>query len=173
MFLLMIGDIAGVVVDVGSDVVDSIDVGDRVAAMIPLLGSKWGGYAEYVAVDVNHIARIPQEVSFIDAASLPLVSLTTMLAYDNIPPPYDDKKILIHAGSGGVGSFALQYAKKVMKFGTVSTTCSKRNKEFVEVLGADNVIDYNDVDFTDVIQDYDVILDPLSYMYEEQSLKTG
>lgn len=166
------GDIAGIVTEVGSEV-RNIDVGDRVAAMIPLLGSKWGGCAEYVAVDWKYVAIIPPILTFSQAASLPLVALTAMTAFDSIPLPHTNKSILIHAGSGGVGSFAIQYAKKVLGMGVVTTTCSKRNEEFVRSIGADNIIDYTETDFTTVVHNYDVILDPMSFLYEASSMKQG
>lgn len=169
---LITGDIAGVVVQVG-DSVTKVAVGDRVAALIPLLGSKWGGYAEYVAVNADYVAIIPSKLSFPEAASLPLVALTAMTAFDNIPLPHTNKKVLIHAGSGGVGSFAIQYAKQVLRFDTVATTCSHRNKDFVTSLGATDVIDYTTTDFIDVVKNFDVIIDPMSFLYEEQSLQPG
>ena len=173
LYIYTPGDIAGVVVEVGAAVVADIRVGDRVAALIPLLGSKWGGYAQYVAVNADYIAKVPPGVSFVQAASLPLVSLTALTAFDNIPFPYANKKILIHAGSGGVGSFAVQYAKHVLGVGVVATTCSSRNQEYVKGLGADVVVDYSRTDFTSVVEGYDAVIDPMSYMYEEASLKPG
>lgn len=167
------GDIAGVVVQVGSDVRSDIKVGDRIAALMPLLGSKWGGYAQYAVVNANFVAKIPSNVSFVQAAALPLVALTSLAAFDHIPLPYVDKKLLIHAGSGGVGSFAIQYAKHVLGISVVATTCSGRNEEFVKKLGADEVIDYTRLNFTSVVKDYDVVIDPMSYMYEDATLQPG
>jgi alcohol dehydrogenase len=163
------GDITGVVeyAPPGSQ----FKVGDRVVAMVPLVGTKWGGYAEYYASRENFIARVPDNISFEQAASLPLVALTTLQALEDIQDP-QSKSILIHAGSGGVGTFAIQWAKKVLKMKSVATTCGERNIQLVQTLGADVVIDYRKEKFTDHIKNYDVVFDQLSYENEKITLNS-
>ena len=164
------GDIAGIVeyAPQGS----KYKIGDRVAALVPLTGTPWGGYAEYYAAQEDFIAHVPDNVTFEHAASLPLVALTTLQGLEDIKSP-SNKSILIHAGSGGVGTFAIQWAKYVMKFHTVATTCSARNHKLVEELGADITIDYRTENFTQIIKNYDVVFDPMSFLYEKASLTPG
>jgi NADPH:quinone reductase-like Zn-dependent oxidoreductase len=161
-------DVAGVVIESRSPM---FKVGDRVAAMIPLTGSSWGGYAEYVAVDHSLVAAIAHNISFIEAASIPLVGLTCLNAFDKIKSP-QGKSILVHAGAGGVGTFAIQWAKH-LGMGSIYTTSSASHTKLLQELGATNVIDYNSQDFSAVAKEVDVVLDPMSYMYEGKSLQPG
>lgn len=160
-------DVAGVVVARGNEVT-KFQVGDRVAAMMPLLGSCWGAAAEYAAVRETDAAKMGDSIHFESAASLPLVALTAVQKLSYIPDP-KGKKILIHAGAGGVGTIAIQYAKNVLEM-YVATTASSEKTEFVQSLGADLVIDYREVDFTQELEGYDAVLDPMSYLYEERTL---
>jgi alcohol dehydrogenase len=164
-------DVAGDVVQLGSNAGDKFQVGDRVAAMLPLLGSPWGAAADYVAVDSSLVARIGPDMDYADAAAMPLVSLTAVQALENIKNSRG-KKILIHAGAGGVGSFVIQYAKHVLGM-YVATTASAAKRQFLEKLGADLVIDYHTTRFEEVIRDYDVVFDTMSWAYEGCTLKTG
>lgn len=160
-------DIAGVVVATG-DKVTKFQVGDRVAAMMILLGSSWGAAADFAAVKESHASRIDDSIDFEKAASLPLASLTAVQKLRQIPDP-KGKKILIHAGAGGVGSFAIQYAKNVLGM-FVATTASSPKADLLNSLGADLVIDYREQDFATVIENYDAVLDPMSYLYEERTI---
>jgi len=191
-------DVAGTVVAVGKDVNSNDNgwkVGDRVAAMVPQLMTPWGGLAEYVAVDASLMARVPDIDNDDDedegnnknrnqrlmeqAASFPLVATTVVQAFENCCPAGSDsnvckgKKVLIQAGAGGVGTFAIQYAKRFLEFGTVATTASGPKAGFLRTLGADLVIDYRTENFEDVVRDYDVVLDPMSWMYENRTLSSG
>lgn len=164
-------DVAGDIVELGPDVdKQKFRVGDRVAAMLPILGSSWGAAADYVAVDASLVAKIGADLDYAGAAAMPLVSLTAMQALDNVKGDTKGKKILIHAGAGGVGSFAIQYAKHVLGM-YVATTASAANKHFVSELGADLVVDYRTEKFEDMIQNYDVVLDTMSWAYESRTLK--
>jgi alcohol dehydrogenase len=163
-------DVAGIVVEVGSKVAQ-FKVGDRVAAMMPTLGSRWGAAAEYAAVKESILCKIGESTDFISAASLPLVSLTSVQALGRIHEP-KGKKILIHAGAGGVGTFAIQYAKNVLGM-YVATTASSPKTELLKSLGADLVIDYRTEDFSEVCQGYDAVLDTMSFVYEEKTLYQG
>jgi NADPH:quinone reductase-like Zn-dependent oxidoreductase len=162
-------DLAGVVVATGKKVT-KFRVGDRVAAMMPLLGSSWGAMAEYAAVRESHTAKMGDTIDYEGAASLPLVALTAVQKLQLIPNP-KDKKILVHAGAGGVGTIAIQYAKHVLGM-FVATTTSAQKSDFVKSLGADVVIDYREVDFVEEIVDYDAVLDPMSYLYETKTLNS-
>lgn len=164
-------DVAGDVVQLGSNAGDRFQVGDRVAAMLPPLGSPRGAAADYVAVDSSLVARIGPDLDYADAAAMPLVSLTAVQALENIKNS-KGKKILIHAGAGGVGSFVIQYAKHVLGM-YVATTASAAKRQFLEKLGADLVIDYHTTKFEEVIRDYDVVFDTMSWAYEGCTLKRG
>jgi len=166
-------DVAGVIVELGANVnkKSKFQIGDRVAAMLPIIRSKWGSAAEFVAVDASLVAKIPETVELESAAALPLVSLTVIQSLKKLKEP-KGKKILIHAGAGGVGSFAIQYAKNVLGM-HVATTASKEKIEIVKELGADLVIDYKSEDFTEVVRDYDAILDPMSFLYEGRTFKSN
>jgi alcohol dehydrogenase len=166
------GDVAGVIVEVGEDV-KNYEVGDRVAALLPLVGSQWGATAEYVAVKESYLCKIADSVTYEMAASMPLVGLTVMNAFEKLDKESaKGKKILIHAGAGGVGSIAIQYAKNVLGM-DVTTTASKQKAEFLQRIGADHVIDYHSEDFTETTDEYDVILDPMSWKYESLTLNQG
>ena len=127
-----------------------------------------GTFAEFVAVNQNLISIKPKNTTFEEAASLPLVGLTAMQTLKRGKLKAGDK-ILIHAGSGGVGSFAIQYAKS--KGGYVFTTTSTDNVEWVKALGADRVIDYKTEDYKTIVKDADVVLDTLGNQYTEDAFK--
>lgn len=84
-------------------------VGDRVAGMLPIIHTRWGSLAQYAAIKENAIALIPNGISFEHAAAMPLTSMTAVQALDNLVGATEGKRILIHAGAGGVGSFAVQW----------------------------------------------------------------
>ena len=120
-------------------------------------GGKPGAFAQYVAVSEKSIARKPANVSFEEAASVPIAGLTALQAIRDRAKARPGQKILINGASGGVGTFAVQVAKS---FGAeVTGVCSTRNVELVRSLGADHVIDYKKQDFTTGGQRYDVIID--------------
>ena len=150
------GDAAGVIVEKGSKV-SSFDVGDRVFARPHT--SAQGTYAEYVATEEDMLAKIPDNISFNEAASVPLATLTAWQCLVDIGKIKQGDQVLIHAGAGGVGTMAIQIAKI---FGTyVATTGSGKNEEFLKELGADLVIDYQKQDFEKVLKDYDFVLDTM------------
>ena len=149
-------DAAGVIVEKGSKV-DSFNVGDRVFAR-PRTTAK-GTYAEYVATEENLLAKIPDNISFNEAASVPLAALTAWQCLLDIGTIKPGDKVLIHAGAGGVGTMAIQIAKNIGAY--VATTGSGKNEEFLKELGADVVIDYQNQDFEKVLKDYDFVLDTM------------
>jgi len=147
-------DLAGVVARVGS-AVTRFSVGDEVYAR-PRDG-RIGTFAERIAVQEDDLALKPANLSMAEAASVPLVALTgwqALVERANLQP---GQKVLIHAGSGGVGTYAIQLAKHLGA--TVATTAGTSNVDWVRALGADVVIDYRTQDFETVAHDYDVVLD--------------
>ncbi|WP_055107099.1 zinc-binding dehydrogenase [Paenibacillus ihumii] len=130
-------DVAGVVVEAGEGVT-SWNAGDRVVYHGDL--TKQGGYAEYAVTNANTVSRIPEGVTFEEAAALPTAGYTAYQALHSKLPLEQLGTILVHAGAGGVGGFAVQLAKLAGK--QVISTASRHNHEYVKSLGADEVIDY-------------------------------
>jgi len=164
--LILGNDLAGVVVEVGSQVTQ-FKPGDEVYARPP--ETRIGTFAEWIAVDENAVARKPANTSMAQAASLPLVALTAWQVLVETAQLKRGQKVLIHAGSGGVGSIAIQLARHLGAF--VATTTSTTNVEWVKALGADLVIDYKQQDFESVLHDYDVVLNSLGADVLQKSLK--
>ncbi|CAB9516354.1 alkenal/one oxidoreductase, chloroplastic [Seminavis robusta] len=166
-------DMAGVVVQTPQSSNSKFLVGDRVAALIPYWGTPWGTMADYVAVDEAHLAKLGPSLNYTEAASYALTGLTVLQSFANLE--HDDslqgKKLLVHAGAGGVGSFAIQWAKHILQSAHVATTASAPKAEFLKELGADQVIDYRTEKFEEILLDYDVVLDPMSWLYEDRSLQ--
>ncbi len=135
------GDIAGVVEQAEKNSV--YKPGDRVFAM---LNFKGGGYAEFVAVKESWLCHIPDVISMEDAAATPLAALTALQGLRKGGKIKPGERVLINGASGGVGSFAVQIAKAMGAH--VTAVCSNQNIEFVQELGADEVIDYTTEDFT-------------------------
>ena len=164
-------DVSGVVTAVGKDV-SGYKVGDAVFARPQSMQS--GTFAEFVVVKAVDAAHKPANLSHEQAASLPLVALTAWQALITKGHLQSGQKVLIHAGSGGVGSIAIQLAKNVGAF--VATTTSADNVEMVRALGADVVIDYKSQKFEDIVHDYDLVFDTLGGATRERSyavLKKG
>src|SRR6266480_2216399 len=149
-------DVAGVVVRVGSRV-RRFKPGDEVYAR--LADGRIGAFAELSAVREDDVAIKPKALTMEEAASIPLVGLTAWQALIERADLKQGQKVLIHAGSGGVGTFAIQLAKHVGA--TVATTTSTANVDLVRSLGADVVIDYKKEDFEKVLSGYDVVLNSL------------
>lgn len=146
-------DLAGVVVEVGSRV-QHFKPGDAVFASVFDTGR--GSLADYVAVPENAAALKPANLDFVQAASIPMVGLTAWQALKEGAQLKRGQKVFIPAGSGGIGTFAIQLAKHLGA--TVGTTTSTANVELVRGLGADEVVDYKHQEFEDVLQGYDVML---------------
>jgi alcohol dehydrogenase len=154
-FPLVLGnDLAGVVADVGERVT-RFKKGDAVYARLDK--DRIGTFAEFAVVREGAAALKPENLTFEAAASLPLVALTAWQALVEIGKVGAKHRVLIHAGSGGVGSVAIQLARHLSA--TVFTTVGKRNIELVKRLGADVAIDYRNERFEDVVKDCDVVLD--------------
>ena len=164
-------DLAGVVVAVGS-AVTKFKVGDRVAGMLPILHTRWGAMAQFAAIKESAVALIPEAISFQEAAAVPLIAMTAVRGLDNLRGGTKGKRILIHAGAGGVGSFAVQWCSKVLGM-KVTSTSSAKNSAFLKELGAHEAIDYTTTDPLANDPKYDVILDALSYEYEPKTFGAG
>ena len=164
--LILGNDLAGVVVRVGSRV-RRFKPGDEVYARPHK--DRIGTFAEFIAVKEDGVALKPTALTMEEAASIPLVGLTAWQALIEKGQLKNGQKVLIHAGSGGVGTFAIQLAKHVGA--TVATTTSARNIELVKRLGADIVIDYKKDDFSATLKDYDVVLDTQGGNALEKSLR--
>ncbi|CBL90873.1 NADPH:quinone reductase [Leuconostoc gasicomitatum] len=149
-------DIAGRIIAVGDDVHD-FHVGDAIFARpdIDPIG-KNGTYAEYTAVKADKLARKPDNISFEAAAAVPLAGLTALQILRQLQVKAG-QKVLIQAGAGGVGIYAIQLAKKLGAY--VATTASQSNRDFVTSLGADRVIDYHQGTIAEVLSDYDAVFD--------------
>lgn len=164
-FPLILGhDCSGEVIQVGGQVT-KFKVGDRIFAR-PQTG-RIGTFAEFIAIDQSDAALMPSNISFSEAASLPLVGLTCWQALLEVAQLKPGQKVLIQAGSGGVGSFAIQLAKHIGA--EVWTTTSGKNVDFVKSLGADHVINYQKEKFTDAGTKFDVIFDTLGGEALDQS----
>lgn len=148
-------DLAGTVIRTGTGVTE-LSAGDRVYARPR--DHRIGTFAERIAVDESDVALAPASISTVEAASLPLVSLTAWQALVDKGRVQAGQKVLIHAGAGGVGSIAIQLAKHLGA--EVATTVSGKNADFVRELGADVVIDYRTQDFASELSGYDFVLDP-------------
>ena len=159
-------DVAGVVARVGSRV-RRFKPGDEVYAR-PADG-RIGTFAEFIAIKEDDVAIKPKTLTMEEAASIPLVGLTAWQVLVERANLKHGQRVLIHAGSGGVGTFAIQLAKHLGA--TVATTAGTENVALVRSLGADIVIDYKKEDFADMLRDYDVVLNSLDKVTLEKSLR--
>lgn len=164
--LILGNDLAGTVLRVGARVT-RFKPGEEVYARPGQ--ARIGSFAEQIAVTQQALARKPANLSMEQAAALPLVALTAWQVLVETAQLKPGQKVLIHAGSGGVGSIAIQLAKHLGAF--VATTTGTGNVEWVKALGADVVIDYKRQDFTRELRDYDVVLSGLEAGTLERSVQ--
>jgi NADPH:quinone reductase-like Zn-dependent oxidoreductase len=149
-------DVSGVVVEVGPDAL-GFSVGDEVFARAD--GMQAGTMAEYAALKVSNLAIKPNNISHAEAAGVPLAGLTAWQALFDKGGLESGQRVLIHAGSGGVGTLAIQIAKHAGAW--VATTASAKNQDLVVDLGADQFVDYSNERFEDVAEKYDLVFDML------------
>lgn len=152
-------DVAGTVAAVGSKA-SQFQVGDEVLAFLEMRTS--GGYAELVSAAEKVVVRKPPSLSFEEAAALPLAASTALQSLRDQGRIQAGSEVLINGASGGVGTFAVQLAK-ILGAGRVIGVCSGKNEEFVKELGADEVIDYQQDDFTLQQLQLDIILDAVAF----------
>src|SRR6266436_6889375 len=149
-------DIAGIVEKTGGKIT-KFKTGDSVYAYLSL--TKGGGYAEYAVASEVEAAAKPKSISFVEAAGVPVVALTAWQALIDTAKLGAGQTVLIHGGSGGVGTFAIQIAKA--RGAKVIATASTANQDFLKQLGADVAIDYTKTKFEDVAKNVDVVHDSI------------
>src|SRR6266581_3744505 len=154
--IILGGDVAGVVEKVGSKIT-KFKAGDPVFAYVSLDNS--GGYAQYALVTEREAAPKPKSLTYVEAAAVPVVAMTAWQALVDTAKLGAGQTVLIHGGSGGVGSFAIQIAKA--HGAKVIATASTANQDLLKQLGADVAIDYTKTRFEDVAKDVDAVLDPV------------
>jgi NADPH:quinone reductase-like Zn-dependent oxidoreductase len=159
-------DVSGIVTKLGSKV-RKFKVGDEVYARPA--DDRIGSFAEFIAMNENDVALKPKNLSMEEAASIPLVGLTAWQALIEKANLRKGQKVFIQAGSGGVGTIAIQLAKNLGA--TVATTTSAANIDLVKSLGSDIVIDYKRDDFESILKDYDVVLNSQDKKTLEKSLR--
>jgi len=156
-------DVSGTVEEAGSGVT-AFKRGDAVYALL-----KGGGYAEYATADEAVVARKPRTLDYVNAAAVPVAGLTAWQALFEVAQLSSGQKVLIHAAAGGVGNFAVQFAKA--KGAYVIGTASSKNQAFLRELGVDQAVDYQKTLFEDVVRDVDVVLDTIGADTQERSFE--
>jgi NADPH:quinone reductase-like Zn-dependent oxidoreductase len=154
--IILGGDVAGLVEKVGSKIT-KFKAGDAVFAYVSLDDS--GGYAQYALVTEREAASKPKSLTYVEAAAVPIVAMTAWQALVDTAKLGAGQTVLIHGGSGGVGSFAIQIAKA--RGAKVIATASTANQDLLKQLGADVAIDYTKQKFEDIAKDVDVVLDAI------------
>lgn len=157
-------DCAGIVESTGRNT-RQFKVGDEVYVRVPL--NRVGTLAEYICTPENVVALKPKNLSFAEAASIPLIACTVLQSFKHHPIK-SGENVLIHAGSGGVGSFAVQYAKSLGA--EVYSTTSTRNVQWVKDLGAKRVIDYRSEDYKEIVPKLDLVFDTLGADYVNEAV---
>ncbi|MFN2394072.1 MAG: NAD(P)-dependent alcohol dehydrogenase [Bacteroidales bacterium] len=150
------GEMAGIIEKNGPGA-SKFNIGDKVFAMLPL---GIGGYSEYVCVKEDIISKMPDNISFNEAAAIPLAGITALQSLRDKGHIRSWMHVLINGGSGGVGSLAIQIAKAYSS--EVTAVCSEKNIEFVQNMGADHVINYEKEDFTQKNNQYDIVFDAVA-----------
>lgn len=173
-FPIILGwDAAGVITAVGANV-KKWKVGDEVFAYCRKPTVQWGTYAEYISVEENSVAAKPKNLTFAQAAAIPLVGLTAWQALFDAAKLKKGETVLIQAGAGGVGSLAVGLAKQAGA--TVITTASASHHDYLKKLGADNIIDYKKENVLDKVKKLypkgiDVVLETIGGKTLEESMK--
>lgn len=166
-FPLILGhDVAGVITKVGKNV-KKFKVGDAVYSRVA--DDRIGTLAEFIAIDEKDVALKPKNISMEEAASIPLVALTAWQALVETAKLQKGQKVFIQAGSGGVGTIAIQLAKHLGAI--VATTASEKSFEILKKLGADVLIDYKKDDFENILKEYDLVLNSQDTNTLEKSLR--
>lgn len=166
-FPIILGhDVAGVITQIGKNV-KQFKVGDEVYSRPS--DFQIGTFAEFIAINEKDLALKPKNLSMVEAASIPLVALTVWQAFIEKANLKKGQKVFIQAGSGGVGTIAIQLAKHLGA--TVATTASEKSFSMLKNLGADILIDYKTEDFETVLKDYDVVLNSQDTKTLKKSLR--
>jgi alcohol dehydrogenase len=163
-------DFSGVIKQVGEGVSNSeFKQGDEVYGQAGVTNGGSGAFAEMALAKTDSIANKPKRLSYIEAAALPLVGVSAWRALTENIGLSKGQRILIHGGAGGIGSIAIQLAKYLGS--EVATTVSANDKQFVQELGADVVIDYKSQNFEDLLHDYDSVFDTVGGQTYKRSFK--
>jgi alcohol dehydrogenase len=162
-------DFSGVIRELGESVPSGFKQGDEMYGQASVLRGSSGAFAELAFVDKDSIAHKPKTLNHIEAAALPLVGVSAWQALVENIGLSKDKRILIHGGAGGIGSIAIQLSKYLGAY--VATTVSTNDKQFVQGLGADQVIDYTTENFEDILHDYDAVFDTVGGETYKRSFK--
>jgi alcohol dehydrogenase len=161
-------DFSGVVEQIGEGV-SAFKQGDEVYGQAAVVSGGSGAFAEMALANGDSIAHKPKILSYAEAAALPLVGVSAWQALVENIGLSKDQKILIHGGAGGIGSIAIQLAKHLGAY--VATTVSTNDKQFVQELGGNQVIDYKTQDFEDMLHDYDAVFDTVAGETYRRSFK--
>lgn len=167
-------DFSGVVKQVEEDAHSDFKQGDEVYGQASIFSGGSGAFAEWALASKDSIAHKPKTLNYLEAAALPLVGVSAWQAFVEHIRLSKDKKILVQGGAGGIGSIGIQLAKHLGAF--VATTVSTDDKQFVQELGADQVIDYKTENFEDIVHDYDAVFDTVggdTYKRSFKVLKKG
>lgn len=167
------GDFTGIVTDVGEGVA-RYKKGDAVYGSGMVLSGGSGAFAEYLTTKENLISEKPKKANNMEAAALPLVGVSALDVISNKMNLKEGQKILVHGGSGGIGSMAIQIAKHLGAY--VATTARKDKSEYLKKLGADEIIDYRNEKFEDKLRDFDAVFDTVggdTYKRSFHVLKKG
>jgi alcohol dehydrogenase len=165
-------DFSGVVEQIGEvngDAPVDFKQGDEVYGQASISSGGSGAFAELAMANKDSIAHKPKTLNHIEAAGLPLVGVSAWQALVENIRLSKDQKILIHGGAGGIGSIAIQLAKHLGAY--VATTVSTNNKQFVQELGADQIVDYKKENFEDILQDYDAVFDTVGGETNKRSFR--
>jgi alcohol dehydrogenase len=162
-------DFSGIIEKIGEDTSSDFKQGNEVYGQASVLRGGSGAFAESALVDQDAVAHKPKTLNYEEAAALPLVGVSAWQALVENIGLSKGNKILIHGGAGGIGSIAIQLAKHLG--GYVATTVSTNDKQFVQELGADQVIDYKAENFEDIIRDYDAVFDTVAGDTYKRSFK--
>ena len=162
-------DFSGVVKQVEEDAHSDFKQGDEVYGQASIFSGGSGAFAELALASKDSIAHKPKTLNYLEAAALPLVGVSAWQALVEHIRLSKDKKVLVQGGAGGIGSIAIQLAKHLGTF--VATTVSTDDKQFVQELGADQVIDYKTENFEDIVHDYDAVFDTVSGDTYKRSFK--
>jgi NADPH:quinone reductase-like Zn-dependent oxidoreductase len=161
-------DFSGIVVETPYES-HPIKVGDEVYGMVPVPRAS-GSYAEYVSVSSLSIARKPKALSHVEAAGVPLAALTAWGMVVEVAKAHEGQRILIHAGAGGVGHFAVQFARFFGAY--VIATGSSRNAGWLSELGAHETIDYSTQRFEDIVSNIDVVIDLVGNVHDDTGTRS-
>ena len=166
-------DFSGIIKQIGEDISSNYKQGDEVYGQASVTNGGSGAFAEIALTNIENIALKPKSLSYIEAAALPLVGVSAWQALVENMRLSNGQKILIHGGAGGIGSISIPLAKNLGAY--VTTTANSDDKQFVQDIGADKVIDYKTQSFEELLNDYDAVFDTIggeTYTKSFKVLKT-